>query len=157
MAEEELLQLFALSHDETAAAFAKLQGDLTAWLTRVVPAFVRGGRLISFGAGTSGRLAVLDASEIPPTFCCEPTRIQALIAGGDGALRRSSEGAEDDPSGFIAELEELAAKPRRHPLGIAAGGTTPAVRGALSWAADLPQAPHCALLSCAPPRRRMTL
>ena len=79
---------------------------------------------------------MLDASEIPPTFCCDPTRMQGLIAGGDGALRRSSEGAEDDPHGFCCRIEALDLGPNDIVLGIAAGGTTPIVRGALQWAVN---------------------
>ena len=94
----------------------------------------RGGRLIYIGAGTSGRLGVLDASECPPTFCCEPGEVVGIIAGGDGSLRKSSEGAEDDEQGGIAALESLSLTANDCVMGIAAGGTTPYVWGALCYA-----------------------
>lgn len=92
-------------------------------------------RLIYFGAGTSGRLGVLDASECPPTFQSPPTMIVGVIAGGDSALRLSSEGKEDDPNGARAEIERLNIGPHDSILGIAAGGTTPYVLGALDLCA----------------------
>lgn len=94
--------------------------------------FSLGGRLIYVGAGTSGRLGVLDAAEIPPTFQESPQRIQAILAGGDRAFRRSSEGLEDDPQGALKDLEGLC--PSDTVLGISAGGTTPFVLGALQFA-----------------------
>lgn len=93
-----------------------------------------GGRLIYLGAGTSGRLGVLDASECPPTFQSPPTQIIGLIAGGDAALRRSSEGMEDDPDGAKNALHELRLNERDTVIGIAAGGTTPYVLGAIRLA-----------------------
>ncbi|MCC7191346.1 MAG: N-acetylmuramic acid 6-phosphate etherase [Phycisphaeraceae bacterium] len=100
----------------------------------VVAAFERGGRLIYFGAGTSGRLGVLDASECPPTFHTDPSMVVGIIAGGDSALRNSSEGAEDDPNGARAEIEKLKIGPDDVVVGIAAGGTTPYVWGAIRLA-----------------------
>jgi N-acetylmuramic acid 6-phosphate etherase len=112
-----------------------------------------GGRLIYLGAGTSGRLGVLDASEAPPTFQVEPGRIVGLIAGGDAALRTSSEGKEDDPEGAADELKRLRLSDRDSVLAIAAGGTTPYAVGALAVAKRL--APGCVtgLLTCAPVKR----
>lgn len=121
---------------------------ITAFVSAVEPGFVAGGRLIYLGAGTSGRLGVLDASEAPPTFQVPPERIVGLIAGGDLALRRSSEGREDDPDGAVPELTALAPGPRDAVLGIAAGGTTPYVLGALAWCARLPAPPVTGLLTC---------
>jgi len=106
-----------------------------------------GGRLIYLGCGTSGRLGVLDASECPPTFMVEPGVVIGLIAGGDAALRRSSEGAEDDPRGAFAELELLGVGARDTVLGLAAGGTTPWVRGGLEEAAR--RGALTGLLTCA--------
>ncbi|MCU0689595.1 MAG: N-acetylmuramic acid 6-phosphate etherase [Phycisphaerales bacterium] len=107
-----------------------------------------GGRLIYVGAGTSGRLGVLDASEAPPTFCVPPGRIIGIIAGGDGALRVSSEGKEDDLRGAEAELRALGLTDRDSVLAIAAGGTTPYALGAMMLAKEL--APGCVtgLLTC---------
>jgi N-acetylmuramic acid 6-phosphate etherase len=97
-----------------------------------------GGRLIYVGAGTSGRLGVLDASEAPPTFQIEPGRIVGIIAGGDAALRRSSEGKEDEPEGAHAALLALGLTEFDCVIGIAAGGTTPYVLGALEFARRAP-------------------
>lgn len=91
----------------------------------------RGGRLIYVGAGTSGRLGCLDASEIPPTYGMEFGRVEAVIAGGDGALRRSIEGAEDHPQGGAADMDALGVTERDVVCGIAASGRTPYVIGAL--------------------------
>jgi N-acetylmuramic acid 6-phosphate etherase len=107
---------------------------LTAFIEAVLPRFAAGGRLIYLGAGTSGRLGVLDASEAPPTFQIEPGRIIGIIAGGDASLRRSSEGKEDDPRGAVPDLAALELTPNDTILGIAAGGTTPYVLGGLEYA-----------------------
>lgn len=108
------------------------------------------GRLIYLGAGTSGRLGVLDASEIPPTFQAPPGRVIGLIAGGDKSLRKSSEGKEDDANGAAAALRKIGLNARDTVLGIAAGGTTPYVQGGLALAKRI--APGCltGLLSCSP-------
>ncbi|MBL8744960.1 MAG: N-acetylmuramic acid 6-phosphate etherase [Phycisphaerae bacterium] len=91
----------------------------------------RAGRLVYFGAGTSGRLGVLDASECPPTFQTPPGMVLGVIAGGDAALRASSEGREDEFDGATEEVDRLRIGERDSVLGIAAGGTTPYVFGAL--------------------------
>ena len=96
-----------------------------------------GGRLFYLGAGTSGRLGVLDAAECPPTFCSPPELVQGVLAGGAPALLRSSEGLEDL---FDAGREDLAARGFNGSdalVGIAAGGTTPYVHGGLSHARSL--------------------
>ena len=87
--------------DAVGAVLPRLAGLVDA----AVDAMERGGRLIYLGAGTSGRLGVLDASEVPPTFHEDLGRVVGVIAGGDASLRRSSEGMEDDPGGAVAELE----------------------------------------------------
>lgn len=129
-------------------AMEKASKSIEAFLEDAAPRFCQGGRLIYFGAGTSGRLGVLDASEAPPTFQVEPDRVVGIIAGGDGALRRSSEGKEDDPKGALPELKKLDLQPKDTLIGIAAGGTTPYVRGGLSWSASQPNAPLTALITC---------
>ena len=106
----------------------------------------RGGRLIYVGAGTSGRLGVLDASECPPTFHCDPMQVVGVIAGGDGALRRSSEGAEDDADGAADEWRRLGVGPDDLIVGIAAGGSTPYVLGALRDASS--RGARTALVCC---------
>jgi N-acetylmuramic acid 6-phosphate etherase len=96
-----------------------------------------GGRLFYIGAGTSGRLGVLDASECPPTFNVPPEMVQGLIAGGDRALRRSVEKAEDDPEGGKRDLEERGFTAGDALVGIAASGRTPYVLGGLQYARSL--------------------
>ena len=108
----------------------------------------QGGRLLYAGAGTSGRLGVLDASECPPTFRSDPAQVVGIIAGGDGALRRSSEGREDEWDGIAAEFERLQLDERDSFLGIAAGGTTPYVLGAIRLAKARGAA--TGFLTCAP-------
>ncbi len=145
--------IVALFNRENHAALAALdaaEAELTRFITAIEPGFLRGGRLVYLGAGTSGRLAVLDASEVPPTFQVPPDRIIGLIAGGDGALRTSSEGKEDDPAGALPELLALNLGADDAVLGIAAGGSTPYVLGAFAWAKTLAHPPRTGLLSCAP-------
>lgn len=129
---------------EDAAVLGALEAAapaLTAFIEALVPRFAKSGRLVYAGAGTSGRLGVLDAAEAPPTFQVEHGRIVGLIAGGDPALRESSEGLEDDPEGAAAALLALGLTGDDTVLGIAAGATTPYARGALSIAKRL--APGC--------------
>jgi N-acetylmuramic acid 6-phosphate etherase len=102
----------------------------------VVRAYQAGGRLIYVGAGSSGRLGVLDASECPPTFGVSPEVVQGVIAGGDEALRQAVEGAEDDPAMGAAEIQKLGVRSKDVVCGIAASGTTPFVLGALEEAAQ---------------------
>ena len=104
---------------------------------RIVAAFRRGGRLIYIGAGTSGRLGVLDAAECPPTFSVPPDMVVGIIAGGDTALRRSIEGAEDNVQAGAADLADVNLTARDVVVGIAASGRTPYVLGALDFAQPL--------------------
>lgn len=145
-------RLVALINDEdrlVPAAVAGAGAAIAAFIEGVEPGFARGGRLVYLGAGTSGRLGVLDASECPPTFQVDPTRVVGIIAGGDTSLRRSSEGREDDPEGAAAELAALALTRDDAVLGIAAGGTTPYVLGALAIAKRLCPGVVTGLLVCA--------
>lgn len=113
------------------AAVAAAKEDIRKAIELVVAAFEAGGRLIYVGAGTSGRLGVLDASECPPTFLSDPRMVQGVIAGGWDALRRAIEGAEDYPEQGAAKVDELDAGPQDVVMGISTGGTTPYVHGAL--------------------------
>ena len=131
-------------------AMAAAEDGLTELIEAAEPGFSRGGRLVYLGAGTSGRLGVLDASEAPPTFQVEPGRIVGLIAGGDPALRKSSEHKEDDPDGAVDELRALDLTGDDTVIGIAAGGTTPYVLGGIAWCARQPTAPVTAMMSCSP-------
>jgi N-acetylmuramic acid 6-phosphate etherase len=101
---------------------------------RVIEAFQMGGRLIYVGAGTSGRLGVLDAAECPPTYGTNPQQVQALIAGGQSAMTSSVEAAEDDEDQGAREIASLGVDPHDVVLGIAASGRTPYVVGALRQA-----------------------
>jgi N-acetylmuramic acid 6-phosphate etherase len=112
-------------------------------------AFRAGGRLFYIGAGTSGRLGVLDASECPPTFGTDPEMVQGIIAGGFAALTQSQEGAEDVVSDGADAMTAHQVGPRDFVLGIAASGTTPYVRGALERASEL--GAHTGILACSPP------
>jgi N-acetylmuramic acid 6-phosphate etherase len=141
--------LVSLMNAENRAVFDALDAAapaLSAFLSDIEPGFIAGGRVIYVGAGTSGRLGVLDASEAPPTFQVEPGRVVGIIAGGDGALRKSSEGKEDEWDGAQSELDALRLTTRDALIGIAAGGTTPYALGAIRIA----KAAGCrtALLTC---------
>ena len=111
--------------------------------------FRHGGRLFYVGAGTSGRLGVLDASECPPTFGTDPEMVQGIIAGGLPALVRSQEGAEDVTDAAAAAIDERAVGPHDLVVGIAASGTTPYVHAALARAAAL--GARTAIVACSPP------
>ncbi|HEV2515279.1 MAG TPA: N-acetylmuramic acid 6-phosphate etherase [Devosia sp.] len=104
---------------------------------QIVEAFGRGGRLIYIGAGTSGRLGVLDASECPPTFGVPPSMVVGVIAGGLGALVSAVEGAEDSAEGGAADLRAIDLNNRDVVVGIAVSGRTPYVIGALNYAKSL--------------------
>ena len=136
--------------DATVAAVVGEQGEAIARAVELaVSAFHAGGRLFYIGAGTSGRLGVLDASECPPTFGTDPDMVQGIIAGGVAALTRSREGAEDRPEAGAQEMDERAVSSRDFVVGIAASGTTPYVHGALHRAREL--GARTAIVTCAAP------
>lgn len=140
-------------NDEDAAVLTAVRdacAAIEAFIHAAEPGFREGGRLVYFGAGTSGRLGVLDASEAPPTFCVDPGRIVGIIAGGDGSLRKSSEGREDEWDGAHVALAALKLTSHDAVLGIAAGGTTPYVLGGLVMCAGLASRPVTGMLSCSP-------
>jgi len=143
--------LMADDHRAATDAVAAAAPAIGALVEGMVPKFQAGGRLVYFGAGTSGRLGVLDASECPPTFMSDPGQVVGIIAGGDSALRRSSEGREDEWDGARAEIERLDIGPRDTVVGIAAGGTTPYPLGALRIAKERGAA--TAFISCVPMAR----
>ena len=117
-----------------AKAVARAKPQIMAAIRRIVRAWRAGGRLIYVGAGTSGRLGVLDASECPPTFRSDPRMVQGIIAGGRKALWRSIEGAEDDHLAAAKAIGEMAVGPKDVVMGIATGGSTPYVHAALAEA-----------------------
>jgi N-acetylmuramic acid 6-phosphate etherase len=114
-----------------------------------VQAFQKNGRLLYYGAGTSGRLGVLDASECPPTFRTDPDMVQGIIAGGEAAMFRAKEGAEDDADAGARAVDEKGVTANDVVMGIAAGGTTPFVHGALRRAIELKA--KTIFLSCVQP------
>lgn len=116
------------------AAIESVLSDIAAAVDRIVIAFQKGARLIYMGAGTSGRLGVLDASECPPTFGVPEGMVIGLIAGGLDALVRSTEGAEDDPKMGAKALREIGLTPHDVVVGIAVSGRTPYVVGGLTYA-----------------------
>ncbi|MFO0983692.1 MAG: N-acetylmuramic acid 6-phosphate etherase [Planctomycetota bacterium] len=141
-----------LIHEEDRAAFTAIdraQSDLAAFVLQAEPGFTAGGRLVYLGAGTSGRLGVLDAAELPPTFQVAATRVVGIIAGGEPALSRSSESREDDVRGACRELSALELGPRDAVVGITASGTTPYVLGGLEHAKRMASPPLTALMVCA--------
>ncbi len=119
----------ALAVEKTIPAIEKL-------VTQIVPRMKKGGRVFYMGAGTSGRLGVLDASELPPTFGVPSTYVYGLIAGGDYALRNAVENAEDDVKKGWEELQAFKINDKDTVIGIAASGTTPYVIGALHEARE---------------------
>lgn len=124
--------------DKTVPYVIEKQLDkIEALITDIVDAFKRGGRLVYIGAGTSGRLGVLDASECPPTFGVPRTMVQGLIAGGLDALVRSIENAEDDAESGIRDLRNLGFSREDVLVGITASGQAPYVIGAMRYARDL--------------------
>ena len=130
-------QMFDLINGEDASLpglVAEAKAEICRAVELVTAAFRRGGRLIYVGAGTSGRLGVLDAAECPPTFLSNPKMVQGIIAGGDPALKRSIEGAEDSAEAGAVALSKLEVTPNDVVFGIATGGTTPFVHGALEHA-----------------------
>ncbi len=139
-----------LTEDRTVAdAVDSQRAEIARAIELAESAFRAGGRLIYAGAGTSGRLGVLDASECPPTFGTDPTMVVGVIAGGLDALTRSMEGAEDVASDGAAAMTKLALGANDFVVGIAASGTTPYVRGALERAMEL--GARTAILSCSTP------
>jgi N-acetylmuramic acid 6-phosphate etherase len=130
----ELVQLMNQQDAAVVQAVQDAQESIAQGVLLIAEALVQGGRLFYVGAGTSGRLGVLDASECPPTFRTDPTMVQGLIAGGSEALVRSIEGAEDSLGAGAADLIERGISVADVVVGIAAGGTTPYIHGALAEA-----------------------
>ena len=130
----ELVDLFNQEDARTIAAIAQARQPLASAIDVTAKALRQGGRLFYIGAGTSGRLGVLDAAECPPTFCSDPEQVQGIIAGGAGALLRSSEGLEDRAEDGAEAIAHRHVTVRDVVVGITAGGTTPYVHGALQAA-----------------------
>ncbi len=140
---EELLQDINTEDQKVALAVQKAIPQIAKLVEQIVPRMKRGGRIFYMGAGTSGRLGVLDASELPPTFGVPKTLVIGLIAGGDTALRNAVENAEDNEEHGWNELAEYNINENDTVIGIAASGTTPYVIGALRDARE-----HGILTAC---------
>ncbi|HEU5218248.1 MAG TPA: N-acetylmuramic acid 6-phosphate etherase, partial [Gemmatimonadales bacterium] len=145
------VDLIAAEDASVPRAVAEARVEIAHAMELIEAAFRAGGRLLYIGAGTSGRLGVLDASECPPTFGVSSEMVTGIIAGGYGALIKSIEGAEDDPNLGIAEMDARRVGAADVVLGIAASGTTPFVRAALGRAQAL--GARTVFLTCSEPPR----
>jgi N-acetylmuramic acid 6-phosphate etherase len=145
----EIVDLIGAEDASVPAAVARAREEIARTIELIEAAFRGGGRLVYVGAGTSGRLGVLDAAECPPTFGTPPDMVVGIIAGGLPALIKSIEGAEDDVNAGIGEMDARRVGQNDVVVGIAASGTTPFVRAALSRAQTL--GARTALLSCSEP------
>ena len=128
---DEIVEIMSAEDRTVADAVATQHEEIARAITIIEGVFRGGGRLFYVGAGTSGRLGILDASECPPTFGTDPEMVQGIIAGGPPAVFRSQEGAEDVPENGAAAVDERGLDNKDCLVGIAASGTTPFVRGAL--------------------------
>jgi N-acetylmuramic acid 6-phosphate etherase len=133
----EIVDLIGAEDATVPGAVARAREEMARAVDLIEQAFRAGGRLVYVGAGTSGRLGVLDAAECPPTFGTSPEMVVGVIAGGYPALVKSVEGAEDDVNAGIGEMDARRVGPDDVVVGIAASGTTPFVRAALSRAQTL--------------------
>jgi N-acetylmuramic acid 6-phosphate etherase len=133
----EILRIINAEDHKVAPAVAAEIPNIARAVDAIVAAIGRGGRLFYIGAGTSGRLGVLDAAECPPTFNVPPDLVQAVLAGGEAALARAAEASEDDPTLGARDLEVRGFGPADVLVGIAASGRTPYVLGAVAWARSL--------------------
>lgn len=144
----ELVELFNREDAKTLEAIAAVRTQLAKAIDLTADAIGRGGRLFYIGAGTSGRLGVLDAAECPPTFCTSPELVQGIIAGGAGALVRSSEDLEDRQEDGIEAIAHRHVTELDVVVGITAGGTTPFVHGAIQAARQ--RGATTILMACVP-------
>lgn len=130
----EIVRLMNREDEKVARAVGREIPAIARAVDEIVERMKSGGRLIYVGAGSSGRIGVLDASECPPTFSVSPNLVRALIAGGKKAVRQSVEGAEDRPGDGARDLRKLRLSKLDSVVGIAASGTTPYVLGAIAYA-----------------------
>jgi len=145
----DIVDIIGAEDARVPAAVAGARTDIARAIELLETAFRAGGRLVYVGAGTSGRLGVLDAAECPPTFGTPPEMVIAVIAGGAPALVRSVEGAEDDVNAGISAMDERRVNRNDVVVGIAASGTTPFVRAALGRAQALDA--RTVLVTCSDP------
>jgi N-acetylmuramic acid 6-phosphate etherase len=149
----EIVDLISAEDRLIAGAVAAEREAIAHCIDLVVESLRGGGRLIYVGAGTSGRLGVLDAAEMPPTFRTDPALVQGVIAGGYAALIRAQEGAEDNPMAGAEAMDEREIGPADFVLGIATSGTTPYVHGALGRARE--RGARTGFLLCTPPSEEL--
>ena len=133
----DIVQLMNEEDKQVPLAIEKCLPQIAQAVECIVAAFQQGGRLVYIGAGTSGRLGVLDASECPPTFGVSPEMVKGIIAGGERALRHPIEGAEDSKAQAVVDLQTIQFSSKDVLVGIAASGRTPYVIGALEYAKSL--------------------
>lgn len=131
---EAALELMLAEDRRAVEAVGEARREIASAIELVADRLAAGGRLFYVGAGTSGRLGALDAAECPPTFGTDPELVQAIVAGGERALTRAVEGAEDSTRAGALQLEARRLGPRDVVVGISASGTTPYVQGALAYA-----------------------
>jgi N-acetylmuramic acid 6-phosphate etherase len=130
----EIVRLMNAEDAKVPEAVGRVAGEIARAVEVIADRLSRGGRLIYFGAGTSGRLGVLDATECPPTFSTRPEQVVGLIAGGYSALTRAVEGAEDHPEFAVEDLQQIQLSAVDVVVGIATSGRTPYVIGGLEYA-----------------------
>ncbi len=150
----EMVELFNQEDSKVITAIAEQKQQIAQAITLVSHALQSGGRLFYVGAGTSGRLGVLDAAECPPTFCTPPDLVQGIIAGGISAMVRSSEALEDNAEAGVQAIQQAGVTSRDVVMGITAGGTTPFVHGALQEAQRL--GAQTIFFACVPPEQVAT-
>jgi N-acetylmuramic acid 6-phosphate etherase len=137
MSIEDILKTMNDEDQTVALAVRQVIPQVEKTVEKVVEAFKSGGRLLYIGAGTSGRVGVMDAVECPPTFGTSPELVKAILAGGEGAMYEAVEGAEDDEALGAKDLSDLQINSQDVIIGIAASGRTPYVKGALAYAKSL--------------------
>jgi N-acetylmuramic acid 6-phosphate etherase len=145
---QEILGIINQEDHRVPAAVGQCIPEIASVVDRVVESFHRGGSLLYVGAGTSGRLGILDAAECPPTFGTDPREVRGVIAGGAQSVFRAKEGAEDDPEAGKRDIEEAGVEARDTVVGIAASRRTPYVKGALLRAKEL--GAFTSLVTCNP-------
>ena len=133
----EMVTIMQQEDSKIASAIEKILPEIARAIDATSQRLENGGRLFYLGAGTSGRLGILDASECPPTYGTDPELVQGLIAGGIPAIFRAQEGAEDNPGLAVHDLKEHGFSAKDVLVGIAASGRTPYVIGGLKYAREL--------------------
>ena len=151
---DDMVKIFNDENRHVLAAVESESSSIVQGADLITTVFREGGRLFYIGAGTSGRLGVLDASECPPTFSTDPSMVQGIIAGGDRALRQSVEGAEDLPDAGASAIRGHGVTSLDAVVGIASSGRTPYVLGALAEAHQI--GAKTIFICCAPPAGNLT-